>query len=520
MSRVKASLLLFFGIWSAILIAAGLLLSQSVRELREDAHWVSHTHEVLESAQMALTSLVDAETGERGYLITDNPIYLEPYQAAMQRLRGDTGRLESLVQDNPRQVARVRELKELISSQLAELKETITLNGVNPEAARLRVVTHLEKHTMDRIRGAFETLKGEESTLLAERERTDRRSYRYAMLAGIIYGLLGLAGVGGLLFRVLRHARDREKFEDRLEAQRALLNVTLQSIGDALISTDASGRVVFMNPVAEALTGWTAEQASGNPLEKVFRIIHEETGEPAFNPVERVLREGIVLGLANHTALVGRDGHSTPIEDSAAPIKDPAGAVIGVVLVFHDVTAKRAAEDELASSERRFRNLTELSPSAIWINRDGRIEHANPEGRRLVGATTAEELWGKSIYEIWHPNSHEKVRARLRAVADGQVVHLSEETIVRFDGSLRQVEVSSAPFADARGPAVQCVIRDVTERVAILENLRNSEEGYRTLFSSLLRGSASSKWCSTPTAARSITGSWKSIPPSHPRPAW
>ena len=134
-----------------------------------------------------------------------------------------------------------------------------------------------------------------------------------------------------------------------------MLKVTLQSVGDALISTDAEGRVVFMNPVAEALTGWSAVEASGHPLEKVFQIIHEKTGEPAFNPVGRVLQEGVVLGLANHTALVSRGGKAIPIEDSAAPIKNPAGAVIGIVLVFHDVTEKRKVEDELSSSERRFR---------------------------------------------------------------------------------------------------------------------------------------------------------------------
>jgi len=488
MSRMKPGLFLFFGIWSAILIAAGLMAFKSVRVLRVDAQWVTQSHEVLETAQTALTSLVDAETGERGYLLTGNPTFLEPYQSALDRLDAETQRLEALVQDNPQQRSRVHGLKELISPKLGSLAQIIAQNGVDPATARRMVTAGLEKHTMDRLRAEFRGFRDEELTLLQEREQADRHAYRIATLAGIIYGMLGLAGFGGLLLQVLRHTRDRAKHGEDLESQRALLKVTLQSVGDALISTDAEGRVVFMNPVAEALTGWSVVEASGHPLEKVFQIIHEKTGEPAFNPVGRVLQEGVVLGLANHTALVSRGGKAIPIEDSAAPIKNPAGAVIGIVLVFHDVTEKRKVEDELSSSERRFRELTELSPSAIWINRDERIEHANPEGHRLVGATTAGELTGKSIYEIWHPDSHEKVRARLRAVAAGQVVHLSEETIIRLDGSLRQVEVSSAPVVDAQGPAVQCVVRDVTERMAIEQELRRSEAGYRTLFNSLIEG--------------------------------
>jgi PAS domain S-box-containing protein len=488
MNRMKPGLFLFFGIWSAILIAAGLMAFTSVRGLRGDAEWVSHSHEVLETAQTALTSLVDAETGERGYLLTGNPTFLEPYQSALDRLDAETRQLEALVQDNPRQTTRVHRLKQLISSKLGSLAQIIARNGSDPAAARRMVTAGLEKQTMDGLRAEFRAFRGEELALLLEREQADRHTYRIATLAGILYGMLGLAGFGGLLLQVLRHTRDRANYEEDLEAQRALLKVTLESVGDALISTDAEGRVVFMNPVAEALTGWSAVEASGHPLEKVFQIIHEKTGEPAFNPVGRVLQEGIVLGLANHTALVNRAGKAIPIEDSAAPIKDPAGAVIGIVLVFHDVTEKRKVENELSTSERRFRELTELSPSAIWINRDERIEHANPEGHRLLGATTPGELTGKSIYEIWHPDSHDKVRARLRAVAAGQVVHLSQETIIRLDGSLRQVEVSSAPIEDAKGPAVQCVVRDVTQRMAIEQELRRSEEGYRTLFNSLMEG--------------------------------
>lgn len=127
-------------------------------------------------------------------------------------------------------------------------------------------------------------------------------------------------------------------------AQREQLRITLESIGDGVIVVDDQGHVLLMNPVAETLTGWTREDAVGQPLEAIFHIFNEFTRQPAENPVGRVLREGVVVGLANHTILIARDGTQRPIDDSAAPIKDEDGNLVGVVLVFRDVTKRRRAE--------------------------------------------------------------------------------------------------------------------------------------------------------------------------------
>ncbi|MCC7492943.1 MAG: PAS domain-containing protein [Fimbriimonadaceae bacterium] len=131
---------------------------------------------------------------------------------------------------------------------------------------------------------------------------------------------------------------------DALREQREWLRVTLESIGDAVLAADLQRRVTFLNPVAAELTGWSFEDALGQPIQEVFRAVSERTGEPAEDLVERVLAAGHVVGLANHTALLRRDGSRVPIEDSAAPIRDAAGRVSGVVLVFHDVTTQRRAE--------------------------------------------------------------------------------------------------------------------------------------------------------------------------------
>ena len=150
-----------------------------------------------------------------------------------------------------------------------------------------------------------------------------------------------------------RDITERKRAEEELRQQREWYQVTLSSIGDAVITTDTQGKVTFLNPVAEMMTGWKTDEASGQPLEKVFNIINEETRQPAKNPVDKVLREGIVVGLANHTALIARDGTERSIEDSAAPIRDATGNISGAVMVFHDVTERRRVEKALKDADKK-----------------------------------------------------------------------------------------------------------------------------------------------------------------------
>ena len=147
-------------------------------------------------------------------------------------------------------------------------------------------------------------------------------------------------------FRAL--LEERRELEETLQREKELAQVTLASIGDGVITTDIQGRIRFLNPVAEYLTGWKLEQARNQPLTRVFRIVNELTHRPAADPVARCLREGRVVGLANHTVLIRNDGREFAIEDSAAPIRDPSGEVVGVVLVFHDVTKAREMANRLS----------------------------------------------------------------------------------------------------------------------------------------------------------------------------
>jgi len=167
-----------------------------------------------------------------------------------------------------------------------------------------------------------------------------------------------------LFTSVVWFASSRRTAQQRLVEQKESLRVTLASIGDAVIATDDKGVITFINPVAEQLTGWTAADAAHQPIDRIFKVINESSRESIPSPFETIKAKGNIVGLANHTVLITKDGREVPIEDSGAPIKDPRGNVIGVIIVFHDVTARRQAETEredLLKRERSARAAAETS---------------------------------------------------------------------------------------------------------------------------------------------------------------
>jgi Amt family ammonium transporter len=182
----------------------------------------------------------------------------------------------------------------------------------------------------------------------------------------------------GLLYASARDISDLKRAEESLRQSRRNLEITLNSIGDAVIATDAARHITWMNPVAVQMTGWTVAEAVGRSIDEVFRIIHEETRDPAVIPVDDVLATGTVHGLANHTVLISRDGTERPIADSAAPIRDDAGRITGVVLVFRDVAEERQFERELqqlnVDLERRIEDRTKtLAESERRLQNGNRI---------------------------------------------------------------------------------------------------------------------------------------------------
>jgi PAS domain S-box-containing protein len=271
----------------------------------------------------------------------------------------------------------------------------------------------------------------------------------------------------------------RQRAERELAAERERLRITLASIGDAVISTDAEGRVQYLNAVAEALTGWTQAEAAGQPLPDVFRIVNEYSRQPAESPALRALREGVVVGLANHTVLVARDGTERPIDDSAAPMLDQSGVPVGVVLVFRDVTERRRADE----AQARLAAIVESSQDAIISKTlEGVIRTWNTGAERLFGYT-AEEAIGRSITLIIPPERLNEEEMILAQVARGEPIELYETVRVAKDGRRLHISLTVSPVRDWEGRVIGAskVARDVTERKQAEEALRASELRFRTL---------------------------------------
>jgi PAS domain S-box-containing protein len=197
--------------------------------------------------------------------------------------------------------------------------------------------------------------------------------------------------IGALAILAYTSARPVSRSAAALQRQREWLRVTLSSIGDAVIATDTDCKITFLNPVAEELTGWNEQEVLGRPVQEVFRIINEQTRQPAEEIVQRVLLAGRVVALANHAALITKDGREIPIEDSAAPILDAAKKVSGVVIVFHDVAEKRRAQEALRKSEERYRNLFGSMTEAFALHEIVTDEQGDPCDYRFLDVNSSFE---------------------------------------------------------------------------------------------------------------------------------
>ena len=274
---------------------------------------------------------------------------------------------------------------------------------------------------------------------------------------------------------------DRRDAQERLDRQRDWLQVTLASIGDAVIATDHQGRVRLLNPIAERMTGWSQSEAVGQPIEQVFTIVDERTREPAENPVDRVIRHRAAVGLANHNLVVARDGTETPIEESATPIRNADGQVIGAVLVFQDATERRQHELALQRGEERYRALVEAFSQIVWRTEpDGRIVEDSPTWREFTGQTL--EQWrGHGWLDAVHPDDRAgSALSWSRAVATRTLYH-AEYRVRRADGTYRWMVAKGVPVLEPDGRIREWVgtNSDVTDRIEVQEELWRSDERLR-----------------------------------------
>jgi PAS domain S-box-containing protein len=460
---------------TAITLAGWITIAQ-IEKLDDAARSVRHSEEVRLALERSLSSLKDAETGTRGFTVTRDEVLLAPYFDAIRRLDAELNNLTELVSDNPEQSGRAHELKQLMEARLGPLRSAVeAARGGAPappadEVARLQLEGNAR---MNAVRNQIRLMQDKQDEILSARLEEATAARRTTLLtAG------GTAGMAALLVLAVMFVDARSSARMRKSEQ--WLSTTLESIGDAVIATDERGCVKYLNPVATKLTGWSSDEARTRQLDEVFRIVSEDTGETVPSPVERVLREGTVVGLANHTLLVRRDGQRFPIEDSGAPIKDAGGTIHGVVLVFKDASSQRQAEAALAASEERLRLAIEGAELGTWDYDLSTQELVwNAQLYRMMGYEPGTRITRDMVRDRAVPEDLPAIeRAVERARADRVPYHIEHRITRADDGAQRTLSVLGRYLFNEEGKPTRllAIVTDVTERRQLEQRVRQSQK--------------------------------------------
>lgn len=468
---------LAFALTLIVLVGGALLGYLNARRLIANDRSVSHTDEAIVELITVLSRLQDTEARQRAYLLTDNDSDLQPYEDATARIQSEVARLQRLIVD-PAQQARLAELQHTIALKQLELERTIALSKSGNRAAALALVrSNAGKVLMEEARTQVAAMRAAEYGLLNRRAAESESSSRTTIISIVFAALIGCALLALVFSLTRRNLLLRQRAMDALSAERERLRVTLASIGDAVLTADSSCRITFMNPTAEALTGWTQLEMLGQPLDAVYRIVNEHTRAILENPAERALRDGFIVGLSDHTVLIRKDGTERPIDDSAAPIVDAHGNLLGCVLVFRDITQRRQAEQRRADDEARIRSVLDHTVDGILtIDEAGTIETFNPASERLFGCK-AEDVVGRNV-KLLVPepfnHQHDSYIDNYHSTGNAAILGIAREVEGRRqDGTSLPLELAVSEFALGARRHFTAIVRDITHRRRIEQQMHD-----------------------------------------------
>jgi two-component system CheB/CheR fusion protein len=475
MRIVQSSFLLVALLW-AISIGVIYWIGSRVTSATNDA---MAAHALIDKVNKILSDVKDAETGQRGYVITGNAKYLDPYEAAKSEINLDLSGLDPDARGAAINAQDLAALKQFISAKMDELALIVSLRkaqGFSPAAAE--VESDRGMHYMDEIRRLISIMVQRQTVKLSE---DDRRVYLAGLWRNLVYVLVTLANLTFFAFayrRVEGAVTERAAAMRELQQQKDLVAVTLASIGDGVIVTDLRGHVTYMNAEAQKLTGWDFDEVAGKPCATVFNIINEESRGRVESPVEKVLKTGVVVGLANHTLLIRKDGSELPIDDSGAPIRGADGSLRGVVLVFRDFTDHKLAEKKLRDALSLLNSVTNSTPDLIFAkDRDARLILANRATLAVIGKSL-DEVLGRSEKD-WHHDPGEAeaiVQSDLRIMESGKPAVVEE----RFSTVIgpRIFRSHKSPMIDEQGNTIGIVgvSRDITDQKRAETDLAAAKE--------------------------------------------
>jgi PAS domain S-box-containing protein len=341
----------------ALLLLLTATLGVEILGLATSFGWVDHADQVIVNARQMMRYMLDMESGLRGFYLTGDQSFLDAYKTAKEAVPEQLAILDRLTGDNPSQQRLLQELRNLDLRWIQYSENLLRQSG--PRSLSSREFT-TGKQLMDQIRAK------QREVLDAEQRLHEVRYHRATLLSNVVIATaVALALITVLLLFTLtrrelfalsstyeKHLKAEAEKTRLLQESRESYRITLTSLGDAVVATDAWGKVSFINPVAEKLTGWDHEAAIGRPLHGVLRIVDERTRTEVEDPVALVRRFQPVLNVSSHIVLLGRSGLEHPIELTGSPILNDRNQLAGVVIVFRDITQRRQTEQTLRSSER------------------------------------------------------------------------------------------------------------------------------------------------------------------------
>ena len=390
----------------ALLAMLAVLLAVEILNLTSALRWVDHAQEVISNSRQLMRYMIEMETGLRGYYLTGDRSFLDPFVASRPGVFQELDLLQRLTADEPETQQRLTDVRQL------DLKWIDYADHLLQQPAG-----HLSTQDYAAGRDLMEQIRARQLALLNAEEALRDAHFRRATTVNrfVIATAAALCVVVAvLLFTLTRrelkqlsgsfehHLRAEEDKSRQLADSRERFQITLNSLGDAVIATDADGRVRYINPVAQQLTGWANYlEARGRPLTDVATLIDERTRQPLADPVELVRRAEQVVGMSNHIVLVSRSGKEYPIEMNAAPILNRSRQLTGVVLVFRDVTQRRQTEQTLRASDRlgqagrlaatiahEIRNPLDTVSNLLFLLRQE--SYANPDTKHYLELATDE----------------------------------------------------------------------------------------------------------------------------------
>jgi len=449
------------------------MVEERTRELREAQEETAHGHSLLLALSQAAQAVQRARTPEEVYRTIGDEVNNLGYHALLFTLSDGRTRLALVYHTfNP---SLLRAAEALAGLSARDFRPRIVSDGYHHQVI-VEGQTVFFDHMIKPMSRSLGKVKRALLMRITQMLGIEQGIYAPLRVGDETQGILVVAGAGlaesdapavTVFANQAAIALQNARATEALRKSRRWLSTTLRSIGDAVIATDAQGVVTFMNPVAEELTGWVETQAVGQPLEEVFHIVNERTGEPVESPVTRVLREGAVVGLANHTLLIARDGARRPISDSGAPMEDEEGNAIGAVIVFRDITERIRSERERARAEEELGikdNAIASSINAIAISDlQGNLTYINPAFLEMWGYEDERDVLGRSALEFWQQT--QKAAELMRLVQEGEG-GVGELVGLRKDGSLFDVQLYSSLVTNEAGEPL-CMMGsfvDITER--------------------------------------------------------